>query len=83
MNAYVTIPIAGSINVYLEDIDPNLSDEELFSAALDAADIEYKSGKTTEWGEVEYLERVTQGNVLYAPINEYEVEREATDEDDS
>ncbi len=63
-----TIPIAGYLQVEVDGDETGIeSEEEAIAYAIDNATLE----DIAEWST---YERIVQGNVLYAPVNEIEVE---------
>ena len=72
---YVTVPVAGSIDVEIE-VDENVTEEEIYEMAIE------KAGETdiNTNGYYEVLEHICEGNVCYAPqwdieiIDEEEIE---------
>jgi hypothetical protein len=68
----VVIPIAGSISISVETDEP-IDDKEAIRLAWAAIDTSGKDAGRLEW---EFMERIAQGNVLHAPINEIEANPE-------
>ena len=68
---YVTIPVCGSVCVYVQSA---ADAEEAVDLAFDKQDWRIESGADTEPGEFETLRRVASGNVLYAPCWEFSAE---------
>lgn len=68
MKYRVTIPIAGSITIFVDGPDGATRDE-LFDAAID----EYCQGNNGEV-EWEFFRKIVSGNLLHVPQNEVEVE---------
>ena len=69
----VTLPVAGSITVYVEAN----SEDEAVDLAFEQQDWRVVTGEGTEAGEEwEAMRRIGSGNVCYAPCREYSVECE-------
>jgi hypothetical protein len=64
----VTLPIAGSITVYVRSASPEAAIED----AMERAVFSVSDGKNTTINEVETYEHITQGNVLHPPVNDAE-----------
>lgn len=80
MKAYVTIPVAGSVTVYLEGLDSDLTDDQLFDTAMDVFDARTEDGEHATWDEWECHRRMTEGNInRFSAPNEFSVEREDDD----
>jgi len=69
----VTLPVAGSITVYVEAE----SEEQAVDLAFEKQDWHVETGEGTEAGEHwEAMKRIGSGNVCYAPCREMSVECE-------
>ena len=65
---YVTIPIAGFVTI---EVDTEAtSDRDIIDAAYE----EYDKDVDAQYIEWELCEKIVQGNVLHAPLNEVEIE---------
>ncbi len=70
----VTLPVAGSITVYVEAESEKVAVE----LALEKQDWRVVGGKNPEIGEdFEAMRHLVSGNVCYAPCSEYSVEEDA------
>lgn len=69
----VTMPIAGSITVFI-DVDDNATEEEMLDEAYEQADFRIDAGPSTEPGELDALGHICQGNLCYAPLLHYSIE---------
>jgi hypothetical protein len=68
----VTLPVAGSIMVWVEAA----SEEEALDLAFEKQDWSIETGESTEAGEFESLKRIVTGNCCHAPCWEYSVEEQ-------
>jgi hypothetical protein len=65
----VTIPIAGSVIIEVE-VDDGADDDAIYEAATAAYNDDESAGEI-EW---EFVQHITEGNVLNAPVNDWEYE---------
>lgn len=79
----VTIPFAGSVIVYLSDVDASTDDDALFDRALDKVwaldgtglQVDVSDKSDMELGEVHAVKHLTQGNFLLVSVNDFTVDR--------
>ncbi len=67
----VTIPIAGAVNVVIEADSEAEAKEKALNVPF-TCDIESEAG--LELVEIDVYEKITSGNVMYAPYNNIKVE---------
>lgn len=73
----VTLPLAGTLHITVEADDEDAAKAAAFQVGWDCKITRSKDAPPecdVELGELDTYEQLTQGNVLYAPQNDVEIE---------